>query len=331
MRSTARNDVKRHTEGNSPKYRIVCNDVGLKSPTHRNNCGEYRKTVITRSEKRRSNRIQNEKDEIATFRCTPLAMTEKRLRNKCAIVCDLFPRPFGERVRERGYLAAFTLAEVLITLGIIGVVAAMTMPSLIANYQKQQIVAQLKREYNVVSNALRAAQADNGDTENWELGNVGTIQSASDFADNYLLPYLTVLKKCGTDISGGCAYEYSYLNGASTSSLTNYARFILNDGAMVFVATESNPVFPKLIYINIDINGNKKPNKAGKDYFVFAVALETTEDRYKPTGRLNASGQSQTRENILSDINGCSKNARGIYCAALIIKDGWTISKDYPW
>ena len=227
--------------------------------------------------------------------------------------------------------AAFTLAEVLITLGIIGVVAAMTMPSLIANYQKQQIVAQLKREYNVVSNALRAAQADNGDTENWELGNVGTIQSASDFADNYLLPYLTVLKKCGTDISGGCAYEYNYLNGASTSSLTNYTRFILNDGAMVFVSTESNLVFPKLIYINIDINGNKKPNKAGKDYFVFAVALETTEDRYKPTGRLNASGQSQTREDILSDINGCSKNARGIYCAALIIKDGWTISKDYPW
>ena len=228
-------------------------------------------------------------------------------------------------------LAAFTLAEVLITLGIIGVVAAMTMPSLIANYQKQQIVAQLKREYNVVSNVLRAAQADNGDTENWELGNVGTIQSASDFADNYLLPYLTVLKKCGTDIFGGCAYEYSYLNGTPTSSLTNYTRFILNDGAMVFVATESNPVFPKLIYINIDINGNKKPNKAGKDYFVFAVALETTEDMYKPTGRLNASGQSQTRENILSNINGCSKNASGIYCAALIIKDGWTISKDYPW
>ena len=134
MRSTARNDVKRHAEDDSPKYRMVGNDVGLESPTHRNNCGEYRKTVITRSEKRRSNRIQNEKDEIATFRCTPLAMTEKRLRNKCAIVCDLFPRPFGERVRERGYLAAsllsrltaFTLAEVLITLGIIGVVAAMT-------------------------------------------------------------------------------------------------------------------------------------------------------------------------------------------------------------
>ena len=117
---------------------MVGNDVGLESPTYRNNCGEYRKTVITRSDKRRSNRIHIEKDEIATFRCTPLAMTDKRLRNKCAIVCDLFPRPFGERVRERGYLAAFTLAEVLITLGIIGIVAAMTLPAVINNIRNKE-------------------------------------------------------------------------------------------------------------------------------------------------------------------------------------------------
>ena len=49
--------VNRHTEDNSPKYRMVCNGVGLESQTHRNNCGEYRKTVITRSDKRHSNLI----------------------------------------------------------------------------------------------------------------------------------------------------------------------------------------------------------------------------------------------------------------------------------
>ena len=51
------NYVKRHTEDNSPKYRMVGNDVGLESPTYRNNYGEYRKKLITRSDKRRSNRI----------------------------------------------------------------------------------------------------------------------------------------------------------------------------------------------------------------------------------------------------------------------------------
>ena len=49
---------------------------------------------------------------------------------------------------------AFTLAEVLITLGIIGVVAAMTMPSVITNYQKKQTAAQLKKAYSIVSQAL---------------------------------------------------------------------------------------------------------------------------------------------------------------------------------
>ena len=67
--------MKRHTEDNSPEYRMVGNDVVVESPTYKNNCSEYRKAVITRSDERRSNLIQNENDEIATFRCTPLAMT----------------------------------------------------------------------------------------------------------------------------------------------------------------------------------------------------------------------------------------------------------------
>ena len=78
---------------------------------------------------------------------------DKKLCYKCAIVCDLFPRPFGERVRERGYLTAFTLAEVLVTLGIIGVVSAMTVPTLMQNYQRQSYVTQLHKVYNEVQQA----------------------------------------------------------------------------------------------------------------------------------------------------------------------------------
>ena len=56
MLSSKERGLNRHTEDNSPKYRMVGNDVG-QSPTYRNNCGEYCKTVITRSDKRRSNSI----------------------------------------------------------------------------------------------------------------------------------------------------------------------------------------------------------------------------------------------------------------------------------
>ena len=53
---------------------------------------------------------------------------------------------------------AFTLAEVLITLGIIGVVAAMTLPTLIQNYRKQQTTTQLKATYSILSQAFEHAQ-----------------------------------------------------------------------------------------------------------------------------------------------------------------------------
>lgn len=57
---------------------------------------------------------------------------------------------------------AFTLAEVLITLGIIGVVAAMTLPSLITNYQEKQRVSQLKKVYSALSQAFVSALQENG-------------------------------------------------------------------------------------------------------------------------------------------------------------------------
>ena len=60
-------------------------------------------------------------------------------------------------------IPAFTLAEVLITLGIIGVVAAMTLPSLINNTEKQERREALKKAYSVLQQALLMYQKDNGD------------------------------------------------------------------------------------------------------------------------------------------------------------------------
>ena len=57
---------------------------------------------------------------------------------------------------------AFTLAEVLITLGIIGVVAALTLPSLIQKYQDQVLENQLKKMYSTLSQGIQKAMADDG-------------------------------------------------------------------------------------------------------------------------------------------------------------------------
>ena len=72
---------------------------------------------------------------------------------------------------------AFTLAEVLITLGIIGVVAAMTLPTLIQNHQKQTYVAGLQKAMSTTSNMFKKMQADEGvDFYNTELYSNGVCE-----------------------------------------------------------------------------------------------------------------------------------------------------------
>ena len=88
-------------------------------------------------------------------------------------------------------LAAFTLAEVLITLGIIGVVAAMTMPSLITNYQKKQTVTQLKKAYTELSQVIKSAEQENGMIETWDVSSMLKGQEGADrFANEFLIPYI---------------------------------------------------------------------------------------------------------------------------------------------
>ena len=60
---------------------------------------------------------------------------------------------------------AFTLAEVLITLGIIGVVAAMTMPSLMQNYRDKELIVKTKKTYAVIQNAVLLAKSQNDITD----------------------------------------------------------------------------------------------------------------------------------------------------------------------
>ena len=93
-------------------------------------------------------------------------------------------------------LAAFTLAEVLITLGIIGVVAALTLPSLIENHKKQVIVSRLNKVYSTLGNAFITAKEHEGEVDSWNL--VDYTQS-TEYENNvlyYILPYMKTLKIC---------------------------------------------------------------------------------------------------------------------------------------
>ena len=74
-------------------------------------------------------------------------------------------------------LSAFTLAEVLITLGIIGVVAAMTIPNLMQKCFEIQTVTRFKEVTSILSQAMRLAVEDNGEVSSW--GNVTNTEAGA--------------------------------------------------------------------------------------------------------------------------------------------------------
>ena len=87
----------------------------------------------------------------------------------------------------------FTLAEVLITLGIIGVVAALTLPNLIAKYQRTVTVNKVKKFYTVMSAATNIAIAENGSMDSWDaFTKHHNGEEMQHWFDKYLKPHLNV-------------------------------------------------------------------------------------------------------------------------------------------
>lgn len=177
----------------------------------------------------------------------------------------------------------FTLAEVLITLGIIGVVAAITIPVLINQTKDAEYATAYKKAYSIFSNAFANVKHDNGDSVKALCSeNTGRTLAGSKCISDAFKSYLKVAKDCETGNSNDCTNFYtnsSNLNGDNTfttiissRSATN-TTFVLNDGSVVsfdFAGGDnncnSNPDdTPECFTIIVDTNGNKGPNKLGLD------------------------------------------------------------------
>ena len=163
---------------------------------------------------------------------------------------------------------AFTLAEVLITLGIIGVVAAMTMPTLINKTQNRQLQTAFKKAYSVQSQALLYTKQNLG-IENLRAAfavydsNNKVYYMANQFYNEYY-KYL--------QINDSCEYEKPVRNYSNTADAyidvgTSQPNKQLPDGSCANVKINA-----RTINITVDVNGAKKgPNRLGYDIFVFEV------------------------------------------------------------
>ena len=208
---------------------------------------------------------------------------------------------------------AFTLSEVLITLGVIGVVAAMTLPTVIKNYQKQRTVNQLKKVYTVLNQAFKMSEIDNDTFENWSK--IEDEITQEEYAKKYFIPYLKVIKTC--DRADKCGYSsstpFKNLNN-KTLPFHSYG-IILNDGT--YIGFKKSSI--EGIRLFIDINGLQAPNMYSKDTFVFFI-------NRKGIFPCGYGGNVTTY---------CSKNHTsndsGEQCGGKIMNDGWKIKDDYPW
>lgn len=238
----------------------------------------------------------------------------------------------------RHWCAAFTLAEVLITLGIIGVVAAMTMPSLITNYQKKQTVTQLKKAYSELSQALKASEAEYGTMDSWDFSGYNQQNSAErdeDFTKHYILPNIKTMKVCSPSSNECWADNVLALNKTIKAPPQNGRdnSFVTASGYSVYYWPDT-----KGVWFFIDINGLKKPNIVGRDIFRFRLCIDDGNNAKNYALSPYGADRKLYYKNDLINGNsngGCNKDNSSRYagdtCAALIMYNNWEITKDYPW
>lgn len=215
---------------------------------------------------------------------------------------------FGKILNKK--FKGFTLAEVLITLGIVGVVAAMTIPNLMTNVKAHRLRSKFLKSYSTIQQAFKQMEYDDV-----------SLDPASYPSSRDTLFYLTYKKYLQVAIDCGSYYSpnkqapcydfrdrsISYRNLNDTAdisySIFDAGQIVLNDGTLILFNSDTLGWM-----VSVDLNGfNGKPNRMGYDLFTFMFM----------DGELRLMGDYKTKYNDLDKY--CNLNSRdafnGIACA----------------
>lgn len=225
-------------------------------------------------------------------------------------------------------LMAFSYAEIMITMGVIGIIATHTLPVIYDDFQKSLTMIKLQKNYAVVFTGIDTAIKENGSPDNWGLGAPGDATGLSNF-NSVVSQYFRLNENCNTD--AGCFPDTNYKNMkgvANPNELdqdTNFTKFRLMDGTSIALATLDETCnldwgnTEKLQHvcgeIYIDINGDSSPNTYGKDLFGFIL----TKYGIVPMGTVEqTSGQSFSAA-CSQNSNANFKYENGLSCTAWIM------------
>lgn len=178
----------------------------------------------------------------------------------------------------------FTLAELLITIGIIGVISAITIPSLINKTQEMENYNRFRKKYSEIANATSLLMNDYGGKINATTFSDGSPNSEDDNLMTAYLKYLKLQKMCSAgNIPGNCwnsdsvyRFDNGQLYGGSDWWNNAYdSAAILSDGSYFLIYINTSAIScndnaassSECARMYVDVNGIKKPNQVGKDIF----------------------------------------------------------------
>jgi prepilin-type N-terminal cleavage/methylation domain-containing protein len=218
---------------------------------------------------------------------------------------------------------AFSLAEILIALVVIGVIAAITMPVIYTSYQKKLTETKVKKVYSTLNQAMIRARSDYGPASSWDWSDhwdSGT--SPTKWINTYLKPYLNT-----SDIN---VYKMQYPLSEARYNCNARLRtnLVLNDGTTIHLQGggydwSSDP----WVWIVFDINGIKGPNKVGRDIFsTYFYADKGFSSAYWVS--YHRPFNKYPREEAIAH---CKNNCMSSFCLELIRSNNWQIPNDYPW
>lgn len=222
----------------------------------------------------------------------------------------------------------FTLAEVLITIGIIGIVAAMTIPTLVGNYQKAQYYSAFMKAYAIVVSATTDIRNDNA-------GSLAGVFTTTDSAMNTFASKLQTVKTCAiADDSQDCFNVYSTIKtvgGGTPAAMftnSNNTSMILKNGMMLdfktaaFSSSCSGAFFAVngsnmgCFIVHIDVNGKTGPSILGRDIF----QLYFHQNGVVPDGVVG-SDDNASINTLCNPLNSAS-TWNGATCGAKLLLDG---------
>lgn len=216
-------------------------------------------------------------------------------------------------------IRAFTLAEVLITLGIIGIVAAMTLPNIIAGYNKKVVETRLAKLYSTINQAIRMSEVKNGVCRYWDWGDINNhrdIEIMEQWWNTYLKDFIPDVIATKKDY-GNDAYKLYFKDG---SALTIEAI----PGTYIIFILYPQAKFSKSNTLELSTE------KAGKDSFKFLIyPTNDTGCNITTSVTIRAMNNEELKTKCLEEYKK-ERYGSGGYCAELIIRNGWKIPDDYP-